>query len=231
MKLQVGDALVFEIAGRPVELLVTLVYKRDRGGRTLSSLARSDVVVRPGSLESLPHSFVGGAKGPADGAARARLQNDFLAQFPGVSLVDALDDVQEVRKRVADVSTAVSILGGFVLVCGVLILVGSVAMTKMHRLYEAAVLKTLGAKRRVLVRITMIEYGVLGLLAGAIGSGASIAVTWSMTQFGRPPIPWHLHPWINLIGAAATAVVVVFVGVLATWDVIARKPLGILREQ
>jgi putative ABC transport system permease protein len=231
LKLVPGDALVFEVAGRRIDMLITAVFKGDRRVRSLSSLAASDVVVRPGSLESLPHTFVGGAKGPADGVARARLQNGFLAQFPGVTLVDALDDIQEIRKRVADVSTAVSILGGFVLVCGVLILVGSVAMTKMHRLYESAVLKTLGAKRRVLVRITMIEYGVLGLLAGAIGSGASVAVTWSMTRFGRPPIPWHFHPWINLAGAVATTVVVVFVGVAATWDVIARKPLGILREQ
>ena len=88
-----------------------------------------------------------------------------------MTLVDALDDIAEIRKRVADLSAAVSFLGGFVLICGVMILVGSVAMTKMHRLYEAALLKTLGAKRRVLVRITMIEYGVLGLLAGVIGSG------------------------------------------------------------
>ena len=230
-KLVAGDALVFEVAGRRVEAAVTLIFKEDRRVRTISSLARSDVVARPGSLESLPHIFVGAAKGPIDGAARARLQNEFLVRFPGVTLVDALDDLQEIRKRIADVSSAVSILGGFVLVCGILILVGSVAMTKMHRLYEAAVLKTLGAKRGVLVRITMIEYGVLGLLAGAIGSAASIAVTWGMFKFARPPVPWHFHPWINVIGATATAVVVVIVGVLATWDVVARKPIGVLREQ
>ena len=230
-KLIVGDALVFEVGGRRVEAAVTLIFKENRRVRTLSSLARSDVVVRPGSIESLPHMFVGGAKGPVDGAARARLQNEFLVRFPGVTLVDALDDILEIRKRVADVSSAVSILGGFVLVCGILILVGSVAMTKMHRLYEAAVLKTLGAKRGVLVRITMIEYGVLGLLAGAIGSSASIAVTWGMFLYGRPPVPWHFHPWINLTGALAAAVVVVLVGVAATWDVVARKPIGVLREQ
>ena len=178
-----GDALVFEVAGRRVEAVVTLIFKEDRRIRSLSSLARSDVVGRPGSLRDRCRTCSSAApRGRSTAARRARLQNEFLVQFPGVTLVDALDDIQEVRKRVADVSRAVSILGGFVLVCGILILVGSVAMTKMHRLYEAAVLKTLGAKRRVLVRITMIEYGVLGLLAGAIGSGASIAVTWGHVQ-------------------------------------------------
>jgi hypothetical protein len=52
-----------------------------------------------------------------------------------------------------------------------------------------------------------------------------------MTRYGRPQVPWHFHPWINATGAAATAVVVVIVGVLATWNVIARKPLVTLREQ
>jgi putative ABC transport system permease protein len=231
LRLRVGDALIFDIAGRRVEAKVTSIRRLDRRARTLSYLVRADFLFRPGTLEALPHTFVGGAKGPVDVAARARLQNDVLARFPSVTLVDALDDIAEVRKRVADLSAAVSFLGGFVLICGVMILVGSVAMTKMHRLYEAALLKTLGAKRRVLVRITMIEYGVLGLLAGVIGSAASIAVTWGMSRFGNRPLPWDVHPWINVTGAIATAVVVILVGVAATWDVVARKPLGILREQ
>jgi len=83
----------------------------------------------------------------------------------------------------------------------------------------------------VLIKLTIVEYTVLGVLAGVIGSAASIAVTWTMSHWGTRPLPWHLQPWINVYGAAATAVVVVIVGLLATWDVIARKPLGILREQ
>ena len=230
LRLHVGDVLVFEIAGRRIEAPVTSIRQEDRRVRSLASLVRSDIVFRPGSLEAMPHTLVGGAKGPADGRARARLQNEVLAQFPGLTLVDALDDIEEVRRRIRDVSTGVSVLGGFVLVCGALILVGAVAMTKMQRLYEAAVLKTLGAKRRVLVRITVIEYGLLGLLAGAIGSTASIGVTWALSRFGNRPLPWQVHPWINVAGAVVTAVVVIVVGVLATWDVAVRKPLGILRD-
>jgi putative ABC transport system permease protein len=179
----------------------------------------------------LPHSYVGGAKGPADPIARARLQNGFLAKYPGVTLVDALDDIESIRRRVADISAFISVLGAFVLTCGIMILVGSVAMTKMHRLYEAAILKTLGAKRRILASITIVEYTVLGLLAGTIGSAASVAVTWTMSHYGNRPLPWQFQPGINTAGAIATAIVVVIVGVLATWDVLLKKPLGILREQ
>jgi putative ABC transport system permease protein len=231
LMLRIGDALVFDIAGRRVEAKVTSIRTIERRIRSLSALARSDFVFRPGPLEALPHSYVGGAKGPTDPVARARLQNGFLAKYPGVTLVDALDDIESIRRRVADISAFISVLGAFVLSCGVMILVGSVAMTKMHRLYEAAILKTLGAKRRVLASITIVEYTVLGLLAGTIGSAAAVAVTWTMSHYGNRPLPWHFQPGINLTGAIATAVLVVIVGVLATWDVLLKKPLGILREQ
>lgn len=231
MGLRVGDVLVFDMAGRPLEARVTSIRRLDRRARTLTSLVRADMLFRPGSLDRYPHTYVGALKGPADGAARAVLQNRFLAQYPGVTLVDALDDIGEVRRRIADISSAVSILGGFVLACGILTLIGSVAMTKMQRVYEAAILKTLGAKRRILVRVTVIEYGVLGLLAGLIGSASSIAVTWVMSRWGNQPLPWRFHPGINAAGALLTAVLVLLIGIAATWDVAARKPLGILREQ
>jgi putative ABC transport system permease protein len=231
LSLAIGDVLVFDVGGRSVECRVTSIRRFDRRARALSRLARADFVVRPGTLRDAPHTFVGAAKGPGDNAARARLQNEILSRYPGMTLVDALDDIGEIRRRIAEVSTAVSFLGGFVLVCGVLTLVGSVAMTKMQRIYEAALLKTLGAKRRVLLRVTVIEYGVLGLLAGVVGSGAAIAVTWVMSRYGNQPLPWQFHPWINVTGAALTAVTVMIVGVLATLDVAARKPLGILRER
>jgi putative ABC transport system permease protein len=227
----VGDVLIFEVAGRRFDAPITNIRHEERRVRSLTSLARADFVVRPGGLAALPHTYMGGAKGPTDVVARARLQNDVVTGYPGVTIVDALDEIEQIRRRVEDVGRAVALLGAFVLVCGVLILAGSVAMTKMHRLYESAVLKTLGAKRAVLVKLTIVEYAVLGVLAGVIGSAASIAVTWTMSHYGNRPLPWHLQPWINVYGAVATAIVVIIVGLLATWDVIVRKPLGILREQ
>lgn len=52
-----------------------------------------------------------------------------------------------------------------------------------------------------------------------------------MTEWGRLRVPWHLQPSVNLIGAAGTIVLDTIVGVAASWDLIVRKPLGILREQ
>jgi putative ABC transport system permease protein len=112
----------------------------------------------------------------------------------------------------------------------VLILTGSVAMTKIHRLYEAAILKTLGAEKKLIVYITLIEYGVLGLLAGVTGSTAAIALTWLFSKYGVKA-PWQLIPSINLIGVAAALLLVMAVGALSSWDVMTKKPFGILRAE
>ncbi len=103
-------------------------------------------------------------------------------------------------------------------------------MTKFHRLYETAILKTLGGNKRLIVSITLVEYGVLGLLAGVIGSAAAIGLTWAISKYGMN-ITWRLVPSVNLIGVAATLLLVTAVGVLASLDVMMKKPLGILRAE
>jgi putative ABC transport system permease protein len=231
MMVEVGDTMTFEIAGRRIDATVTSLRRLERRARQLSWLTRFDILFRPGTLESAPHMFVAAARGPVAEPERARLQNAFLESFPNVTLVDALDDITEIRNRIARTSSAVSVLGAFVYLSGVLILVGAIGVTRGRRLYEAAILKTLGARRLVLAKIAVIEFAVLGLVAGLIGSTASIALTWSLMSFGQSRTAWLFSPAVSATGVLGTVALVTSVGVLSTWSVLMRKPLGTLREQ
>ena len=66
---------------------------------------------------------------------------------------------------------------------GVLILVGAVAMTKFRRVYEAAILKTLGASSRLVGSVLLVEYGLLGLLAGSVGAAGGAALSWAISRY------------------------------------------------
>jgi putative ABC transport system permease protein len=88
----------------------------------------------------------------------------------------------------------------------------------------------LGAEKKLIVYITLIEYGVLGLLAGVIGSAAAISLTWAFCKY-EMRIDWQLQPAVNLVGVALTLLLVTAVGVLSSWDVMMKKPLGILRAE
>jgi putative ABC transport system permease protein len=230
LQLGLGDTLIFDFLGRRIEAKITSVRRVERRVSPLAYLTRATVLFRPGALEAAPQFFIGAVKGPPPGAMRAQLQREFVEQFPNVTMIDAFDAIAEIRKRAGEISFAVSFIGGFVFLCGALILAGSVAMTKYQRLYEAAILKTLGAEKKLIVYITLIEYGVLGLMAGAIGSSAAIGLTWAISKYGMK-IPWQLAPSVNLIGVAVTMLLVMAVGALSSWDVMTKKPLGILRAE
>jgi putative ABC transport system permease protein len=224
--LNVGDAMTFDVLGRKITARVTSIRQVDWRNARTGFL----VIFRPGSLDDAPTMYISAIKGPADTTARAQLQRELVDKAPNLSVVDVRDIIEIARGIVQKVSLAVSFVGGFVFLSGMLILIGSIAMTKFHRLYESAILKTLGAKKKLIVWTLLVEYGVLGLLAGLIGSTAAIGLTWAIAEKALK-LKWHFTPSVNLIGVGATLVLVVLVGVLSSWDVMLKKPLGILRNE
>jgi putative ABC transport system permease protein len=124
----------------------------------------------------------------------------------------------------------ISIVGGIALLSGVLILIGAVAMTKFQRVYESAILRTLGASTRLLMTTLALEYCALGLLAGAIGAAGALGLSWGVTRYVFD-ISWRPVPGLLAIGALLTALLVVAVGVLASADVLRKKPLTTLRAE
>ena len=113
---------------------------------------------------------------------------------------------------------------------GILILVGSVALTKSQRIYENAILKTLGANRRTLATILFAEYGLLGLLAGVIATAFAVSLSYVVSKY-LMNIDWEFDPVLTVGGVLVTALLVTIVGVAASFDVLFRKPLGTLRSQ
>jgi putative ABC transport system permease protein len=187
-------------------------------------------VFRPGSLEQAPQTYVAPVKGPGTPASRARFQHDLVAKFPNVSVIDFHEILETIRDVMSKVTLAITIVGALVLFSGVLILVGAVAMTKFQRVYEAAVFKTLGANTRMITRMLLIEYGILGSLAGLVGSLGAIGLTWAVSRYALE-IPWRIFAGEHAAGVALTAILVAGIGVLSSLDVLRDKPLGTLRAE
>lgn len=187
-------------------------------------------VFRPGVLEQAPHSFIGFLKGPPDPAARARLQAALVGAAPNVSVIDGREILDAIKTVVDNVTLAVTVVGTLVLLSGLLILIGAVAMTRFRRVYEAAIFKTLGATRRLIATVLLLEYGLLGLLAGSIGAGGAIGLTWAISRYALD-IPFRPLLGLSAAGVIVTALVVAAVGVISSWEVLQRKPLATLRAE
>jgi putative ABC transport system permease protein len=225
--IQVGDTMRFDVVGRSVEARVTSVreveWEDARSGGFM-------FVFRPGPLDKAPQTWIGILKAPVDPADRGRFQRDLVAQFPNVSAIDVREVLGQIKTVVDNVTLAISIVGAIALVSGILILAGAVAMTKFQRIYEAAILRTLGASTRMLGAMLALEYGGLGLLAGGVGAAGALALTWSLSRYVLD-IPWRPAPGLAAMGAVVTMLLVGIVGVSSSVDVLRKKPLGTLRAE
>jgi putative ABC transport system permease protein len=226
-RINVGDTMRFDILGRTIDARVTSIreveWRDSRNGGFM-------FVFRPGALDSAPKTFVAPLKGPGSSAARAKLQAELVSRFPNVSVIDFHDVLETIRDVMAKVTLAITVVGGLVLFSGGLILIGAVAMTKFQRVYEAAVFKTLGASTRTIAEMLLFEYGVLGSLAGLVGSLGAIALTWGVSKYALE-IPWRIFPREHVGGVVLTAVLVAVIGVLSSLDVLRNKPLATLRSE
>jgi putative ABC transport system permease protein len=124
----------------------------------------------------------------------------------------------------------VTAVGFVTLVGGVLILIGAVAMTKFQRMYEAAIYRTLGASTRLVMTMVAVEYGLLGLLAGLLGAVGALGLSWTLARY-LFEIDWRPAPLLLTTGVVVTAAAVSLVGVVASLDVLVRKPLETLRGE
>jgi putative ABC transport system permease protein len=145
-------------------------------------------------------------------------------------VIDLREILQTIQGIVRNVTLAVTVVGALVLLSGSLILVGAISMTKYRRVYEAAILKTLGASSRTIATMLVLEYGVLGAIAGTIGALGSIALSWAVARYALD-LAWQPAPLLALAGVLLTAVFVATVGVLASLDVLRHKPLATLRAE
>ena len=225
--INVGDRMRFDVIGRTIEATVTSVRHVEWGDSRSGGFM---FVFRPGVFDQAPHTFVAFVKAPEDTAARARFQYDLVARYPNVTAIDGREILARIQTVIDNAVLGISIVGGIALLSGVLILIGAVAMTKFQRVYEAAILRTLGAGTRLLTMTLAIEYCALGLLAGTIGAAGAVGLSWGVARYVLD-IPWRPAPGLLSAGAVLTMLLVGTIGVLSSWDVLRKKPLATLRAE
>ena len=226
--IEVGDVMRFDVLGRSIHARVSGVRRVEwREGRSGGFM----FVFGAGTFEDAPHWFIAPVRAALpDAVQRARLTHDLVVRFPNVSVIDLREILEAIRKVFGVVTIAIDVVGSLVILTGALILIGAVAVTKFQRVYEAAIFKTLGASSRSIAAMLMVEYGLVGTIAGAIGSFGAIALVWGVSRYALD-IPWRPSLHENVIGTAATSLLIMIIGVAASADVLRRKSLAALRAE
>jgi putative ABC transport system permease protein len=221
--LKVGDTMRFDVGEGSIEAKVGSIRKVDWSSFRVNFFLLLD----PAHAGGLPHTWLASFHLPRGHAAElAQLSRD----YGNLSLVDVDSLLDRVREIVDRVGNAVRWILGFSLLAGALVLAAALAASAAERRHEAALLRTLGARRAQLRVAAACEFALLGLVAGLTASlGAAGAGLWlGQAAFhidGFVPPPWPL-----LGGAIGAALVVMLLGLAGTRKVSRTPPMRLLRE-
>ena len=224
LRVGLGDHVTWDFAGVPVESRITSLRSVDWARFETNFY----VIFEPGVLEEAPQTAVILAR--VDGEQeRAELPRDLVVRFANVAVLDLSLLQPTIDAILRQANQGIRFLGVFSTVAGVLVLIGALATSRYQRMRESALLKTLGATRRVILQILTVEYAVLGSLATTAGLVLAIGAGWMMARTVFE-VPFRLD--LVRIGGVwlwVTAVTVV-VGLIGSRGALSRPPLAVLRD-
>ena len=224
----VGSTMTFDLQGRVVTATVASLREVNWGSLTTNFF----VIFSPGALDETAMTAIATVRIPSDHAASEDLavQRAVVAAFPNVTAINirhVLDAIGSVLTRLGQV---VRLMALFTVAAGLLVLGGAIATSRYRRLREAVILKTLGATRGMIIRIFAVEYACLGATAGLIGAALASLLAFVLLHFFLE-LPWSVEPARLSAGVIGATLLTLLTGFLATFRLLGRKPLAVLRQE
>jgi putative ABC transport system permease protein len=220
--LKLGDTVTYDVAGESVTARITSL----REVRWDSFQPNFFMAFSPGVLDDVTGTLIT--------SVHVRPQQrpvlvDLVRQFPEVTIIDIAALLSQVRDVMDKAALAVQYVFLFTLAAGLMVLLAAVQATSDERRYESAMLRTLGASRRIVFQGVAAEFTVLGLLAGLLAAGGATVVGFFLARevFNLDYAP---DPWVWVIGVFGGAALVGLAGVLAARSAVTHPPVETLRQ-
>lgn len=224
LKIEPGMILRWESVGKSFDVKVAAIHRVD----SVRPGGDDEFLFNRAALQGLPTQWYGSIRLPP--ASIAVFQREAYKRFPSITVINVAEVINIVQEVVDQVSLVVRFISAFAILAGAIILASTVAGTRLRRTREAAVLKTLGARRRLLISIFSVEFAILGLVAGLMGAG--LASTFSRLLLLRfLDAKWSFAWAPNLTTIALTTLLAVAAGWLASIRVLSQRPLEVLRDE
>jgi putative ABC transport system permease protein len=219
-----GAQLEWSIAGRKFTTPVAAVYRTE----TVRAGMAFEFIFTPGVFDGVPVLYFGGVR--MDSSQIAALQRDFYMRFPAITVINIADVLDRVQEVVDQIAIVVRFISAFAIFAGAIILASSVAGTRFRRVREVVILKTIGATRRRVSGIFLVEFLLLGAVSGVMGSMLASGFSWLLlkrlldSEFRFDIVP-------NVVAVLLTALIATGTGWLASYRILRQKPLEVLRDE
>ncbi len=224
MGLTLGDTMTVNILGRDIEAEITSFREVDFSNAGMGFV----MTMNPAALHGAPHTFIATVYSTPE--AEAPILRDLASAYPNITAIRVRDAIDRVTEALGAIATATAWAAAATLLTGFIVLIGAAAAGERARVYEAAVLKTLGATRGAILRSFALRAGIMGAAAGAVAIVAGSLAGWAVMTFvmqGEYRFEWISALAIVLGGVAITLVA----GLIFAWRPLAARPAQVLRAQ
>jgi putative ABC transport system permease protein len=221
--LKIGDSMTLNVLGRSFEGKIASLRKVDftNGGQNFV------LVLSPGLIDKAPHAFLATIRvtDTQENAMYMAVTN----RFPNISTIRVKDAIQQVQSLLASVAEGVSAASLVTILAGLLVLAGAIAAGSRARLYDATILKVLGATRARIGLVYAIEYGILGAATGAIALVAGTLAAWAAAFFILD-VPLTFDARAVIVTVAGGGAATLLFGLLGAIGALRSRPARHLRQ-
>ncbi|WP_022702649.1 ABC transporter permease [Pseudorhodobacter ferrugineus] len=222
--LKLGDTMTVNILGRDIDATITSFREVDFSTGGMGFV----MMLNPAAVAGAPHTHI--ATVYADEASEAKLLRDVAGAYPNITAVRVRDAINRVSDALTAIATATAWAAGATLLTGFVVLIGAAAAGERARVYEAAILKTLGASRAQIMGSFALRAALTGAAAGVVAIAAGGLAAWGVMRFVMET---------DFVFEPVSAFAIVVGGVLATllaglvfvWRPLAARPAQVLRAQ
>jgi putative ABC transport system permease protein len=222
--LQIGDEMGVNILGREITGTVASFREVDFTNAGMGFT----IAMNPAALAGAPHSWI--ATIYAEQSAEAGLMRDLSKSWPNITVISVRDAIGAVTGLMGQVAAAITYGALVTLATGAVVLIGAAAAGERARTYEAAVLKTLGASRGLVLANFALRSGLLGAAAGLVAVGAGGLAGWAVSRFVMDT-DFAFDLGSALIIVAGGVAVTTLAGLAFAWRALSVSPAGVLRAR
>ncbi len=220
--LKVGDELVFSVQG--VDVVTEVANIRSVAWDNMQP--NFYVIFSPEVLEAFPSTFMTSFYLSNE---KKLFLNELLREYPTMTVIEIDALIEQVQRIIDQVTLAIELVLVLILASGGLVLLASVQASMDERMKQHAILRTLGAGRRLVMGSLLIEFCALGLFAGVLATvGSEVTVFLLETQIFE--LQYQFNPQLWILGPIVGVVLIGAVGMLATRRVVDTPPANVLRE-
>jgi putative ABC transport system permease protein len=222
LDLKLGDTITLLVNEQPIEAKVTSFRKVDWGSLKPNFV----MILSPNMAGKVPVTYFTAAK-LEDKHTKAVSQ--LLQRHPTISMLDIKAQIEQAQSIITQVSLAIGFVLSIVLASGALVLVSQVQASLAERMQEVVILRTLGARSRLIKLATLYEFLLLGAIAGLVAAIVSdIALLVIQQQLFS--VDGRLHPYIWLLGPVSGAIFVATIGYFMVANTMRQNTQGLLRK-